>query len=115
MMVNDACIVQRLITTRSTKMVLEVRGATCSDDVMGVMMQSRSWCDDDDDDDDKIKDDDDNNHIRCDTASQHLSRDQDMDRGDQVRMIRYLDDDGDGDDDGGDEYNNVIVMATYID
>ena len=42
MMVNDACIVQRLITTRSTKMVLEVRGATCSDDVMGVMMQSRS-------------------------------------------------------------------------
>ena len=104
MMVNDACIVQRLITTRSTKMVLEVRGATCSDDVMGVMMQSRSWCDDDDND---------NNHIRCDTASQHLSRDQDMDRGDQVRMIRYLDDDGDGDDDG--EYNNVIVMATYID
>ena len=52
---------------------------------------------------------------RCDTASQHLSRDQDMDRGDQVRMVRYLDDDGDGDDDGGDEYNNVIVMATYID
>ena len=115
MMVNDACIVQRLITTRSTKMVLEVRGATCSDDVMGVMMQSRSWCDDDDDDNDKFKDDADNNHIRCDTASQHLSRDQDMDRGDQVRMVRYLDDDGDGDDDGGDEYNNVIVMATYID
>ena len=103
MMVNDACIVQRLITTRSTKMVLEVRGATCSDDVMGVMMQSRSWCDDDDDDDDKFKDDDDNNHIRCDTASQHLRWDQDMDRGDQVRMIRYLDDDGDGDDDGGGE------------
>ena len=112
MMVNDACIVQRLITTRSTKMVLEVRGATCSDDVMEVMMQSRSWCDDDHV---KFKDDDDNNHIRCDTASQHLSRDQDMDRGDQVRMVRYLDDDGDGDDDGGDEYNNVIVMATYID
>ena len=44
-----------------------------------------------------------------------MSRDQDMDRGDQVRMVRYLDDDGDGDDDGGDEYNNVIVMATYID
>ena len=34
----------------------------------------------------KARHDSDDHNQRCDTASQHLSRDQDMDRGDQVNL-----------------------------
>ena len=92
MMVNDLCIVQRLITTSAHQ-----KGARGSSGQLAVMMWSELWSafDDDDADDEgelmiarinprKARHDSDYANQRCDTASQHLSRDQDMDRGDQV-------------------------------